>query len=706
MKAMVIGGYSFAGSHISERFYKEGYNVLIADSANFEKYIKPNFPHYFINLSDSSCHIERIIKAERPDILVYCIQPNIKTTDDFNAKMALFSKIAEGSVIHSVPKFIMLSTTDIYSFKKRTGEINTSNYNDLSVLFLNSCEELSLKWRGKHNLSTVILRCPQIYGPRQSLKSKDDIMVQLLKMIEKKAFEEDRDKLYALIYIGDVADAAVKSISDIANGIYNVMPDEAAQYYDIITAASLITGLNLPLELHYTSDAKIEDNTKTKKELNWTPIVSLGEGIRRTFDWYFNDYKKYLDEMGLKIGKVKAERNWPSIVIPYLENFALFALMYLLNTIQTGLSIDFCILYVIIMGIFHGIKHSMIAAVLSSFLVFVSRMATGMDFTSVLYDLNIIFTVVQYLIIGASVGYVVERKNTDIAVKNDSLERLQEDYTYLINLYEETANIKEEFEYRILEYGDSYGRILSIVSMLDSLKPEEIIMNAFTVIKELMKEKNITIYMINNTGTFMRLSGKTGEGFLKLPRSVRLADYPVWEEIIEKREVYTNNNLNPEMPSMVSPIIFDGKIIALIIIADMKFEKLTLYYKNLLKVVSNLISSAISKAQTYERAIISKKFIKDTPIFTVEEFRDLLDVKNELVKKGYSEYTLLRVTNCFDERNKYEVSHKIVKAIRENDQLGIGEDGGLYVLLSGTNETDANVVVERLGKIGIETVLF
>ena len=60
---------------------------------------------------------------------------------------------------------------------------------------------------------------------------------------------------------------------------------------------------------------------------------------------------------------------------------------------------------------------------------------------------------------------------------------------------------------------------------------------------------------------------------------------------------------------MVAIIKKGNKVIATIMIEEIEFSKMNLYYENLFKVVSNLIESSIVKAYDYEKLTSKERYI-------------------------------------------------------------------------------------------------
>ena len=84
-----------------------------------------------------------------------------------------------------------------------------------------------------------------------------------------------------------------------------------------------------------------------------------------------------------------------------------------------------------------------------------------------------------------------------------------------------------------------------------------------------------------------------------------------------------------------------------------------------------------------------------------EAFGLLLNAFQNAKKEGLAECVLVKV-RVSDGETLQELSETVYKHLRQTDIMGISE-GGLRILLSNTSLSDADFVVSRFEKLGIET---
>jgi hypothetical protein len=139
----------------------------------------------------------------------------------------------------------------------------------------------------------------------------------------------------------------------------------------------------------------------------------------------------------------------------------------------------------------------------------------------------------------------------------------------------------------------------------------------------------------------------------------------------------------------------------MLLVWTLPWENMTLGQANQLIVISALIKSAVVRSARYLQALQEKRYIEDTKILEPEAFGLLLNAFQNAKKEGLAECVLVKV-RVSDGETLQELSETVYKHLRQTDIMGISE-GGLRILLSNTSPSDADFVVSRFEKLGIET---
>lgn len=123
------------------------------------------------------------------------------------------------------------------------------------------------------------------------------------------------------------------------------------------------------------------------------------------------------------------------------------------------------------------------------------------------------------------------------------------------------------------------------------------------------------------------------------------------------------------------------------------WDRMNLAESNRLTVISYLIQNAVVRANRY---------LGNSSILEKEAFTQLVSAFFEAKRNGLTECSLVKIT-CGEE--KYlEAAEVLGKKLRQTDYVGM-LDGGLYVLLSDTEEKNALGVITRFAEAGYESTI-
>lgn len=144
-------------------------------------------------------------------------------------------------------------------------------------------------WGTKTGNPTTILRPFNVYGPGnrkgvvynfyRSFKDKDKITI----------FGDGKQKR-DFLYVDDLTRAILASIKKRADGVFNLGTGKSVSLLELVELFAKITGRKPRVEFQDAEPGKVNklkySTEKSKRELNWTPAVSLEDGLRRTIQWY------------------------------------------------------------------------------------------------------------------------------------------------------------------------------------------------------------------------------------------------------------------------------------------------------------------------------------------------------------------------------------------------------------------------------------
>ncbi|MFF0830030.1 NAD-dependent epimerase/dehydratase family protein [Brevibacillus sp. NPDC003359] len=713
MKALITGGYGFIGSFVAERFYKEGYKVFIIDdlSSGDRSHIK--FPHqsYVLDVADKKC--DEVFKSNKFDVVVHLAaqisvaasmeDPHLDSTTNVIGLVNMLKLSSK----YGVSKFIFASSAAVYGMNEKTPLTEEALCDPVSVYGMNKLmgEEYCRKWNEMYGLQTVVFRLSNVYGPRQSAKGEGGVVSTFLTQIhhgENIILYGDGNQTRDFIYVEDVADAMLRSVTADYQGVMNLSTNQESSINELIhilAQKQQLKGIVRKDKRAGDVDKSVLDNTLAKRRLDWVSMYTLSKGLEKTAEWYLGTLTENENEQESKAKKtVSLIRSWE--IWPYIENVLAFlgVLALTVGSIDTGV-FDLKLIYIVLIGAIYGTKQSILSVVLSCALYIGESLNNGREIVSLLYDANTLFHVAVYLLIGIAVGYSIDKRNRDVLSKEMQKQAVEEKYDFLKDIYNDVLVVKQELQQQIVNSEDSFGKIYNITKELDSLEPERVLQKSVKVLERIMKSDEIAIYTMNQNGSFLRLMAKSNKVGFDLPRSLKMSEHAYLTELLATKKIIVNKELCHDMPLMAAPIFDNGKMVALVSLQQLGFEHFTMYTQNLFQVAVQLISSALSRSLRYLNSTQKDRYLEETSILNPMYFSAMLKNKRDAKQQLNTDFTLLSVDRS--QLDHHMLSAQIASSLREADYMGIDHTGDVYIILSNSNEQEANIVIERLGRLGI-----
>jgi UDP-glucuronate decarboxylase len=732
LKILISGGYFYLGSNLAARFIKEGHEVTVINNLAPVEYIKSSAEKYkFYNLLNSSAECEKVFNAGRFEVVIFIPEYEtifVETKNNLSPEDILPGCNVSGlvnmldlSTKTKVKKFVLLSSSEIYGniFDSPAEEENTPNPVSLKGMSSYVMEYYCYKWGEINRLNILSLRVSNVYGPREHIpcnldRHRDVVSVFLERLIQGREIIVNGSGMQTrdFIYIDDLVDGIYKaSINNNCSGIFNMSSKVEHSINSIVENLSVLKKPGRVIHQQGVKE-KIQrswlDNSKISNVIDWEPKTSFEEGVKITYGWA-KLQKESKKQKRIHREKIAAsQKKKPVKAIAYIESIIFFLFVAFLqwgnlffNIKLPDLKIDYSIIYIIIMGIMWGQTQAYIAMILSAGLYVGMSLFAGADIVTFVYTPENLMRLAAYILVGIVTGYSIERKNRDLESRNLSIQNLQNKYAFLSDIYNETRIVKNELENQIIETEDSFSAIYKIIQEVDSLEIEKVFSGAISAIERIMRTNQVSIYTLSNdsSNNFMRLKARSLVLLDHVPNSIKISDFTELRQVIQTKSTYVNRTFKSGIPVMISPVLDDKNVIAVISIHSTPFENLTLHYGNLFQTVVGLITNALKRAYFFEASLKDKRYVPNTRILTSYTFEKILkEIRNNKEELGMS-YTLLKIEN--ESKSIVEISRRVVEVIRDNDYVGAGADDLVYVLLSNTKNNYAGVVLERLKNAGI-----
>ena len=169
---------------------------------------------------------------------------------------------------------------------------------------------------------------------------------------------------------------------------------------------------------------------------------------------------------------------------------------------------------------------------------------------------------------------------------------------------------------------------------------------------------------------------------------------------LQNQRVFVNRELEKEYPLMASGIYTNDSMQLILMLWGMPLEKMNLAETNRLRIVGYLIQNAMLRAKKYLDVLRNQRYLPDSKILNEDAFRQLIAAFLHARDEQLTVCALLKVNNVtLQDLNGIK---GLERNLRQSDYLGVLR-GNIYILLSNTDEINAQSVINRLQKNGIET---
>lgn len=726
IKVLIVGSYGFFTNSLVQRLSKEGCEIYMITGKNSKLKGRglPRHINYDFALEDPL--IQNIIDSIGPDAMVFMGAQDTSFVWNSNADAAVYnatvSNILTCASNAGVKHMVYLSSTDVYGMDYDTPITEKTKPAPTSIrgLTLLNGEGQCKIYNDNTGLKSVILRLPVVYGPQADTDEEPTFITNCLlyaKMGE--TLECDLDMEYKTIFLGDAVDAVYRAIANtsIPKGTYNVEGNSYISNRDIVELVEKVSGNKLKVDDKKSAGKGCTCNPVGDlyhKATEYTPIVSVEKGIERTYKWVNSNYsalsenyaaKKKHNEGAAWSESKQRMKNIAKGLLAYVESAALCGLAclgtYFANEYTMLKGMDFFVIYIIIMSVVYSITHSYISIFLSSIMYVVMKMVGGMEFADVVLDYTTLIKILFFFLVGIMVGYSKDRlklRNTELTEEKAAL---QEELARIYDISERHIQIKKMFEERLINYDNSIAKVYSIVSQLDLLDSEKIVSSALDVIMQIMGVSDVAIYVQSNEGLY-RLAGASSRRAQKMKNIINLEDYDALEGVLLEDRIFVNRKLNPDLPSMVAPVFSDQKMIYMIMLFNMDFDKMTLYQENLFSVLSKIIASSFEKAYRYQNDTKDTRYVPGTNILLASAFKEIVQTKLNGTGTNITDFAVLKVP--VDSADIMEKGAAAGGVLRDNDYVGMSDTdpNALLLLLNNTSEKDLPFVYKKLQRIDLQ----
>jgi dTDP-glucose 4,6-dehydratase len=306
-RILITGGAGFLGSHLCDRFVKEGYHVIAMDNLitgdlrNIEHLFKlPNFEFYhhdvskFIHVPGELHYILHFASPASPiDYLKIPIQ-TLKV-----GSLGIHNCLGLARVKNA--RVLIASTSEVYGdpqvhpqTEDYWGHVNPVGPRGVYDEAKRFQEAMTMAYHTYHGLETRIVRIFNTYGPRMRLNDGRVLPAFIGQALrgEDLTIFGDGSQTRSFCYVDDLVEGIYRLLlSDYPNPVNIGNPSEitikefAEEIIKLTGTDQKVVYKDLPKD---DPKQRQPDITKAREILGWEPKVDRAEGLKKTYEYFKN----------------------------------------------------------------------------------------------------------------------------------------------------------------------------------------------------------------------------------------------------------------------------------------------------------------------------------------------------------------------------------------------------------------------------------
>lgn len=299
MKALVLGGNGFIGSHVVDHLLAAGHDVRVFDRAP-EQYRKPlsNVDYRLSTFDDIPALAEAL---EGVDVVYHLISTTVPSTSNRDpvydiesnlvATVKLLNQIRDsevsrvvylssGGTVYGIPEFSPIPENHPLRPICSYGVVKVAIENYIQM------------YHHLYAIDYVVLRASNPYGERQGHTGVQGVIGTFIGKVLSGAQIEvwgDGNVVRDFIHVNDLARLSVYAGESSVLGEFNAGSGKGNSIKDIVSTLASVSGKEIKPgycpRRSYDVPQIVLDVSKAKREFSWNPTIGLEEGMWKTWHW-------------------------------------------------------------------------------------------------------------------------------------------------------------------------------------------------------------------------------------------------------------------------------------------------------------------------------------------------------------------------------------------------------------------------------------
>jgi UDP-glucose 4-epimerase len=273
--------------------------------------------------------------------------------------------------------------------------------------------------------------------------------------------------------------------------------------------------------------------------------------------------------------------------------------------------VDVRLIFVILMGMMHGIAAGFAAAILECVMLVMRYNEIGISGLLLFYNVENWIPFVYYLTAGAISGYSHQKREQQTRSVMKENELIRNKYLFLNEAYRTSVSNRKDLWTQILSEEDSYGKIYGAVRQMKQRTPEAVCVEAVRVLRRLLDNGTVLIYQLDpgsKKALLLSCCRDTGGR-----QAIDMAECAEMFRTVQSGETWKNIHFSEYAPMYAARVKYNRmlgrnytgtqEITYLVTVEKAGRDQLSLWYMNHFTILCGLFQDALESAALRERTL-------------------------------------------------------------------------------------------------------
>ena len=309
-KIVVLGSNSFSGAHMVDHALMQGLEVAgisrsSEPSSEFLPYsnnpeLGSGFQFHAIDIRLETARLIDFLDAFKPDYVINFAAQGMVAESWLHPEQWFETNLVAAVKLHEylrgcdyLKRFVQISTPEVYG--NCHGQVDEGHpYNPSTPYAVSkaACDMSLATYYRQYKFPVITTRAANVYGPGQQLyRVIPKTILGILKGV-KLPLHGGGSSVRSFIHIRDVVDATLKlAYEGISGSVYHLATDRYVSIRQLIEMICDSMNVSFEQQVEIVGDRAGKDSAyllntnRMKDELNWSPSITLEQGIQETIEW-------------------------------------------------------------------------------------------------------------------------------------------------------------------------------------------------------------------------------------------------------------------------------------------------------------------------------------------------------------------------------------------------------------------------------------